>query len=73
MVNRPTSRGSWFALATSASVAACSSGQIDEAALLDLELEAAGAAEALDRRGAEDGDRGLVDLVGEQLPQRLRR
>ena len=46
--------------------------QIDEAALLDLELEAAGGAQPLDRRRAEHRDHGVGNFAGVNLAQLLR-
>ena len=44
-------------------------GQVHEAALLDLQFEAGGVAQALDRRGPEHGDEGAVDLLTGQAAE----
>ena len=54
LLNRPTSPGWLLPLPTTLATAPCRASQPGAATVLHLQLEAAGAAQAVDRRGAED-------------------
>ena len=62
LLNRPCRPGVSLPSATIVSLTCCSVAQAEVAAVLDHQLEAAGGAQAVDRRGAEDDDHGVADL-----------
>ena len=70
MVNRPTSPGCGVALLDQVVGLALERVEAVVAAVLDHQLEAAGVAQAVDRRRPEHADLGVLDL-GEEPPAEL--